>query len=192
METNNEQDRTLNENIAFEAQRCMRLVVENNQHGKDLAMKGSVYKKMDYFLKFWQEKDCIKIMKQKVSSINGKLEPEDIGDTQDFEDVNEKWKEKNSQQIINGFQTCKKIIDQDKESTTPLSLLKEALKKLENVIPEELNRSNATEAMSISNKIQTKAKSLFKEFEYIDKNKAVDKWKNKLEGTQEDDTDSKD
>jgi hypothetical protein len=44
VETNNEQDRTLNENIAFEAQRCMRLVVENNQHGKDLAMKGSVLK----------------------------------------------------------------------------------------------------------------------------------------------------
>ena len=65
----------------------------------DLAMKGSVYKKMDYFLKFWQANDCIKIMKQKVSSINGKLEPEDIGDTQDFEDVNEKWKEKYS---ING------------------------------------------------------------------------------------------
>lgn len=42
VESNNEQERSLNENIAYEAQRCVRLVVENNVPNRNLAMNGNV------------------------------------------------------------------------------------------------------------------------------------------------------
>ena len=119
-----------------------------------LGMKGRLYKKMDYFLKFWKNEKCKNLITTKIIPIDPQLKPEEIKGINDFKEIDEMWKDKNKTAIITTFQTCKDIVDKKKDTESPLDYLEAALDKLEKAEIENLRVDDGEKAKDLCHDIQ--------------------------------------
>ena len=120
-----------------------------------LGMKGRLYKKMDYFLKFWKNEKCKNLITTKIILLI-LSKPEEIKGINDFKEIDEMWKDKNKTAIITTFQTCKDIVD--KKGYRISFRLFEAADKLEKAEIENLRVDDGEKAKDLCHDIQELAK----------------------------------
>lgn len=153
----------------------------------DLGLKTSLYKKMDYFLNFWKNDQCIKIMENTACKIKGKLQDEDIEGMTTYKEIDRKWKEINQAQIRSGFKAAQVIVDNKKEQEDPLGYMKAALEKLNKVRVENIPNTKASEALQYGNNIAKITKLLTTFFYDLDKGKNLEALLEKFNSGKKDD-----
>jgi len=87
----------------------------------------------------------------------------------DIKLIDNRWAKKNEDLIIGKVKKAIHIIEHEKETETPLTLLIDALKKLnhDNMIPKNLDPFKIEEAININREIQDRAASLETEFDHL-------------------------
>lgn len=94
------------------------------------------------------------------------LEKNEFNEDDDLKTIDKKWGKKNEKLIIGRVKEAIKRVEHEKDLETPLTLLIDALKKLnhENMISENLDIHKIEEAYKKSKEIQERAHELEKEF----------------------------
>jgi hypothetical protein len=102
----------------------------------------------------------------KIQSNTVDLEKNDINDDDTLRNIDRKWGKKNEKLIIGRVKEAIRRVEHEKELDTPLTLLVDALKKLnhENMISENLDIHKLDEAYKKTKEIQIRANELEKEF----------------------------
>lgn len=104
--------------------------------------------------------NTVELTKSEIEDCNG-----------DLKLIDNRWASKNANLIIENVKRAVQTVEKEKELETPLTLLIDALKKLnhENMMPEDLDIYKIDEAMKVSRKIQERAKDIEHEFYKIEK-----------------------
>lgn len=102
----------------------------------------------------------------KIQSSTVDLDKNEVSDAGSLKNIDKKWGKKNEKLIIGRVKEAIRRIDHEKELDTPLTLLVDALKKLnhENMISENLDIHKLDEAFKKTKDIQERAHELEKEF----------------------------
>jgi len=102
----------------------------------------------------------------KIKSVSNNLNEEDYNETDKLQTIDKKWGSINATAIIGSVKKAINIIEHEKEIETPLTLLDEALKKLnhDNMDPEVLDIFKIEDALKKSKEIQERAHVLEKLF----------------------------
>ncbi|MGQ0829981.1 MAG: hypothetical protein ACT4ON_16460 [Bacteroidota bacterium] len=112
-----------------------------------------------------KNKDAKKeLMKIQTNTVD--LDKNEINDNDDLKIIDKKWGKKNEKLIIGRVKEAIRRIDHEKDLDTPLTLLIDALKKLnhENMISANLDIHKVDEAYKKAKEIQERAHELEKEF----------------------------
>ncbi|MEI7475661.1 MAG: hypothetical protein WCK67_12870 [bacterium] len=115
----------------------------------------------------------------KIKNISDLLPKEEYNEEDEFNIIDKKWGKKNETFIVGKVNTALKIIEYEKDRETPLTLLEDALKKLnhDNMDPEAVLLDKITEAMKLAREVAKRANDLEHEFYHIEKES-----KSKLKG----------
>jgi len=102
----------------------------------------------------------------KIKDVPNKLEEKDFNEYDEINIIDKKWGKKYENEIVGSVMRASKIIDHKKEIETPLTLLEEALNKLnhEKMEPEKLDIFKTQDALELTKEIQEKAHELEKIF----------------------------
>ena len=102
----------------------------------------------------------------KIDTEAKELDEKDINEDDDLKTIDKKWGSKNAELIVGRVRVAIRKVEHDKELETPLTLLHEALKKLnhENMDPDTLDISKLDKAFEKSKEIQARAGELESEF----------------------------
>lgn len=109
----------------------------------------------------YAKKELMKIQDNSVE-----LNKNEFNATDDLKTIDKKWGQKNATVIIGRVKKAIQIVEHEKEVETPLTLLNEALKKLnhENMDPDSLDTTRLDEAFRKTKEIQERAHELEQEF----------------------------
>jgi len=104
------------------------------------------------------------LMKIQTNTID--LDKSEVNDSDDLKIIDKKWGKKNEKLIIGRVKEAIRRVDHEKDLDTPLTLLADALKKLnhENMISANLDIHKVDEAYKKTKEIQERAHELEKEF----------------------------
>tara|TARA_B100000315_G_scaffold248261_1_gene277942 strand:- start:3754 stop:5160 length:1407 start_codon:yes stop_codon:yes gene_type:complete len=111
----------------------------------------------------------------KLLDIELELEPEECfdenGNEKDEKEKDLVWGQKNASVLINHVKKAKRIIDNEKERETSLTLLEASLAKLEheNMEPEAVDISDLKKAMNLAKEIKETANDLESQFYHLQK-----------------------
>lgn len=102
----------------------------------------------------------------KIKTNTAELNKDEYNEEDELKVIDKKWGNKNGSLIIGRVKEAIRRIEHEKETETPLTLLQDALKKLnhDNLEPETLDNFKLKEAFEITKEIQDRAHALEKEF----------------------------